>query len=170
MTLGCYPPRTGEEWLSCWTEAYLGLCLDYTPALKFWPSTSFTFPGRCCSVAQLFLTLCDPKDCSTPGFPVLHYLPEFAQTHVHWVHDAIQPSHPLPPPSPPALYLSQHQSLFQWVFLHQVAKVLELPGHKPHLLSSLWKHGPRWERADLSGTTLSLPSVPSLAPSSEPCA
>ena len=53
-------------------------------------------------------------DCSTPGFPVLHYLPKFAQTHVHWVGDAIQPSHPLLPPSP-ALNLSQHQGLFQWV-------------------------------------------------------
>jgi len=51
----------------------------------------------CCSVAQLCPTLWDPKDCSTPGFPVLHHLPEFAQTHVHWVSDAIQPSHPLSP-------------------------------------------------------------------------
>ena len=54
-------------------------------------------------------------DCSTPGFPVLHHLPEFAQTHVHWVGDAIQPFHPLQPPSPPALNPLQHQSLFQWV-------------------------------------------------------
>ena len=62
-------------------------------------------------------------DCSTPGFPVLHYFLEFAQTHVHWVNDAIQPSHPLSPPPPPALNLSQHQGLFQWVsFLHQLAK------------------------------------------------
>ena len=62
-------------------------------------------------------------DCSTPGFPVLHYLLEFAQTHVRWVDDAIQPSHPLLPPSPPAFNLSQHQGLFQWVgSLHQVAK------------------------------------------------
>ena len=62
-----------------------------------------------------------------PGFPILHYLPEFAQTHVHWVSDAIQPSHPLSLPSPPALSLFQHQGLFQWVdSLHQVAKVLEL--------------------------------------------
>ena len=68
----------------------------------------------CCSVAQLCLTLCDPKDCSPPGFPVLHHLPEFAQTHIHWVSDAIQPSRPLPSPSPPACYLSQHQGLFQW--------------------------------------------------------
>ena len=65
-------------------------------------------------------------DCSTPGFPVHHQLPELAQTHVHWVGDAIQPSHSLSPPSPPALNLSQHQGLFQWVSsLHQVAKVLE---------------------------------------------
>ena len=66
-------------------------------------------------------------DCSTPGFPVLHYLPEFAQTHVHWVGDAIKLSHPLFSPSPPTLNLFQHQGLFQWVSSsHQVAKVLEL--------------------------------------------
>ena len=59
-------------------------------------------------------------------FPILHYVPDFAQTHVHWVNDAIQSSHPLSPPSPPALSLSQHHGLFQWVSsLHQVAKVLE---------------------------------------------
>ena len=71
--------------------------------------------------------LCDPIGCSTPGFPVLHYLLEFAQTHVLWVSDAIHPSHPLLPLSPPALDLSQHQGLFQWVSSsHQVAKGLEL--------------------------------------------
>ena len=65
--------------------------------------------------------------CGTPGSPVLHYLLEFAQIHVHWVSDAIQPSLPLSSPSPPALNLSQHQGLFQWVdSLHQVAKVLDL--------------------------------------------
>ena len=70
--------------------------------------------------------ICDPMDCSTPGFLVLHYLPEFAQTHVHWVGDAIQASHLLSSPSP-ALRLSQHQGLSQWVScLLQVAKVLEL--------------------------------------------
>ena len=62
-------------------------------------------------------------DCSMPGFPVLHHLPEFAQTHVHWVGDAIQPSHPLSSPSSPAFCLSQHQGLYQWVSsAHQVAK------------------------------------------------
>ena len=71
--------------------------------------------------------ICDPIECSTPVFPVLYYLSEFAQTHVHWVSDAIQPSHPLSSPSPPDLSLSQHQGLFQWVSCsHQVAKVFEL--------------------------------------------
>ena len=77
----------------------------------------------CCSVTNSCPTLCNPVDCSTPGFPVLLCLPEFAQTHVHWVNDAIQPSHPLSPPSPPALNLSQHQGLFQWVgSSHKVVK------------------------------------------------
>ena len=81
----------------------------------------------CFSVARFCLTLCDSIECSTSGSPVLHYLPEFGQTHVHWVGDTIQPSQPLSPPSLPALKLAQHQSLFQWVrSLHQVAKVLEL--------------------------------------------
>ena len=71
-------------------------------------------------------TLCDPMDCSTPGFPVHHQLPELPQTFVHRVGDAIQPSHPLLSPSPPASNLSQHQGLFQWLSSsHQVAKVLE---------------------------------------------
>ena len=65
------------------------------------------------SVAQSCPTLCNPMDCSTPVFPVHHQLLEFAQTHVHRVSDAIQPSHPLSSPSPPAFNLSQHQSLFQ---------------------------------------------------------
>ena len=77
----------------------------------------------CCSVPQLCLILCNPMDCSTPGFPVLHHLPEFAQTPVYWVGDAIQPSHLLSSPFPPALNLSQHQGFFQWVSSsHQVAK------------------------------------------------
>ena len=81
----------------------------------------------CCSVTQLCLTLCNARDCSTPGFPVHYQLPELAQTHVHWVGDAIQPSHPLSSPSPPAFNLSQHQGLFQWVgSLHQVVTELEL--------------------------------------------
>ena len=82
--------------------------------------------------------LCDPINCSTPGFSVLHYLPEFAQIHVYWVSDAIQSSHPLSPPSPSALSVSQHQSLFQWVgSSHQVAKVLELQLQHPVLLMNI---------------------------------
>ena len=78
------------------------------------------------SVTQLCPTLCDPMNCSTPGLPVHHQLPQFTQTHIHWVSDAIQPSHPLSSPSPPAPSPSQHQSLLQWVnSSHEVAKVLE---------------------------------------------
>ena len=78
------------------------------------------------SVAQSCPTLHDPMNCSTAGLPVHHQLPKFTQTHVHWVDDAIQPSHPLSSPSLPAFNLSQHQGLFKWVSSsHQVAKVLE---------------------------------------------
>ena len=78
------------------------------------------------SVAQSCLTLCDPMNRRTPGLPVHLQLPEFTQTHFHWVGDAIQPSHPLSSPSPPAPNPSQHQSFCQWVnSSHEVAKVLE---------------------------------------------
>ena len=78
------------------------------------------------SVTQSCPTLCDPINRSTPGFPFRHWLPEFTQTYVHQVGDAIQPSHPLSNPSPPAFNLSQHQGLFKWVSSsHQVAKILE---------------------------------------------
>ena len=95
----------------------------------------WSFPGKSESVglslqfslvAQLCPTLCNPMNRSTPGLPVHHQLPEFTQTHAHRVSDAIQPSHPLSSPSPPAPNPSQHQNLFQWVnSLHEVAKVLE---------------------------------------------
>ena len=82
---------------------------------------------RFSSFAQSCPTLCNPMDCSTAGFPVHYQLPELAETRVHWVSDAIQPSNPLSFPSP-AVGLSKHQGLFQWVSsLHQVAKVLKLP-------------------------------------------
>ena len=105
--------------------------------LAFWPHL---ISGHiflcCCSVAKLCLILCHPMNCSTPGLPVHHELPEFTQTHVHWVGDAIQPSHPLLSPYPPAFSLSQHQGFFQWVSSsHQVAKVLEL---QPQDKSSQW--------------------------------
>ena len=79
------------------------------------------------SVAQLCLTLCDPMNHSMPGLPVHHQILESTQTHVHCVGDAIQPSHPLSSPSPPAFNLSQHQGPFKWVSSsHKMAKVLEL--------------------------------------------
>ena len=98
--------------------------LDTTYQLKYYqrPSSSVQFS----SVTHSCLTLWDCMNCSMPGLPVYHHLPEFTQTHVHGVSDAIQPSHPLSSPSPPALNPSQHQSLFQWVnSSHEVAKVLE---------------------------------------------
>ena len=89
--------------------------------MAFWKDKTIS------SVTQLCLTLCDPMDCSTSGFPVHHQILELANTHVHWDGNAIQPSHPLSSPSPPAFNPSQHQGLFKWVSsLHQVAKVLEL--------------------------------------------
>ena len=89
--------------------------------------SAFLGEHRCCSVTESCPTLCDPVDGSTPGFPVHHQLPEFTQTHVHRVSDAVQLSHPLSPPSPLVFRLSQHQGFFQRVnSSHQVAKVLEL--------------------------------------------
>ena len=88
--------------------------------------TNQLFSVKFSSVTQSCPTLCNPMNHSTPGLLVHHQLPEFTQTHVHWVGDAIQPSHPLLSPSPPALNLSQHQGLFQWASsLHQVAKISE---------------------------------------------
>ena len=89
-------------------------CLMVPCGLRASLLTNTDFPLLCCcSVVKSCLTLCDPIDCSTPSFPVLHCLPESAQIHVHRVGDAIQPSHPLSSPSPPVFNLSQRQSLFQ---------------------------------------------------------
>ena len=85
-----------------------------------------TTSTACCSVAQPCPALCNPMDCLTQDFPVLHHFPELAQTHGYWVSDAIQPYRPLLFPSPPAFDLSQHQSLFQWVSSsHYLAQILE---------------------------------------------
>ena len=103
---------------------------------RMWEFSRFLFWAPLCicwwtsvavqSLSRVWLSA-TPRDCSTPGLPVPNHLPEFAHTHVHRVGDAIQPSHPLPSPSPPAFNRAQHQGLFQWVSsLHHVAKVLEL--------------------------------------------
>ena len=103
-----------------------GFCFNF----NIWGAVFFselkTLPVQFSSVAQSCPTLCNPMNHSMPGLPVHHQLPESTQTHVHCVGDAIQPSHPLSSPSPPAFNLSQHQGLFQWVRSpHQMAKVLE---------------------------------------------
>ena len=97
------------------------MCSTHEHSLKTNPSFVVVVQSVSC------LTLWDSMDCSTPGLPVPHYLPEFAQVHVHWVEDVIQPPHPLLPSSPFAFCFPQHQHFFQWVgSLHQVTKVLEL--------------------------------------------
>ena len=95
---------------------------------NLWAAREAPFPllDQIRSVAQSCPTLCNSMNRSTPDLPVPHHLLEFTQTHIHRVSDAIQPSHPLSSPSPPAPNPSQHQSLFQWVnSSHEVAKVLE---------------------------------------------
>ena len=104
------------------------------------------------SVAQSRPTLCNPMNCSTLGLPVHHQLPESTQTHVHRIGGAIQPSHPLSSPSPPALSLSQHQGLFQWVSSsHQAAKVLEFQlQHQSFRFRILWVKSKFWLDFSLS--------------------
>ena len=98
-----------QTWLSNWAGRHECLplgCMKYRICRH---PFIITKTHQFSSVTQSCLTLCDPMDCSTPGFPVHHQLPENTQTHVHWVGDAIQPSHPLSSPSPPAFSLSHHQ-------------------------------------------------------------
>ena len=133
--------------------------------------------GHVLSLSRV-LTLCNPMGCSTPAFPALHYLPELAQSHIPWVTDAIQPSHHLSSPSPPAFNLSQHQGLFQWVgSLHHVAKVLGastpasvlpmniqswFPLGLTGLISLLSKGLSAPHFTSFNSMALSLPSVPTL--------
>ena len=107
-------------------DCFKKLTLEFGSLAHTWHTEIIAFSKP---VVQLLscVRLCDPTDCITSDFPVIHHLPEFAQTRVHWVNDAIQPSHSLSPTSPAALNLSQHQGLFQWVSSsHQVARVLAL--------------------------------------------
>ena len=119
-----YRDRTGvscfARWvLNCWT-------IWEVPKINHYKAEKKKQSHQFSSVAQSCPTHCNAMDCSMPRLPVYHQLPELTQTHVHWVGDAIQPSHPLLFPPPPAFNLSQHQGLFKWVSSsHQVAKVLE---------------------------------------------
>ena len=124
-----------KEWTALLDQLLVASCIPYvivlpasskpaaqhlqsSPWLQFFflspPYLEYHCHHLCCSVTRLYLTLQDRMDWGTPGLPVLHHLPKFAQTHIHWFGDAIQPSHSLSPLSP-VLSLSQHQSLFQWV-------------------------------------------------------
>ena len=104
-------------------RASLKLNIKKTKIMASGPICSFQFS----SVTQSCLTLCNPMGCSTPGLPVHLHLPQLTEINVHWVGDAIQPSHFLSSPSPPAFNLPQHQGFFQWVSSsHQMAKILEL--------------------------------------------
>ena len=122
LSLGCTTVYTKKVFQAVWwreTESECDLCRGVSdkPGLN-WASVQFS------SVTQSCPTPCDPMNHSMPGLPVHHQLPEFTQTHVHRVGDAIQPSQPLSSPSPPVPNPSQHQSLFQWVnSFHEVAKV-----------------------------------------------
>ena len=123
---------TLNGWLAWCVNIYLNKTVERKKGL-LGGSAVKTLHSQCRAQAQCLissvqsLSLCNPMDCSLPGFPVLHCFTEFAQAHVHWVADAIQPSRPLSSPSPPIFNLSQHQSLFQWVSsLYWVAIGLEL--------------------------------------------
>jgi len=112
-------------WWSDWIPISCIICI-VRGILYQWSTGEATFKLSVSSVAQSCPTLCNPMDCNTPGLLVHRQLPEFTQTHVHWVMDDIQPSHPLSSPSPPGFKLSQQQGLFKWVsYSHQMAKVLE---------------------------------------------
>ena len=139
----CFPQKHWQNALLLISSPFQELKFNWDKGLICIPiiliSTRIMMKGNCTcimnflisihqfsSVAQSCPTLCDPMDCSTPALPVHYQLLKFTQTHVHWVGDAIQPSHPLSSPSPPAFNLFQHQGLFKWVSSsHQVAKVLE---------------------------------------------
>ena len=104
-------PKKGRHFRKSESSSYINRLVDKSQLQEEGTQFFVTLRSACCSVAQPRLTLCDPMACSTPGFSVLHYLPELAQTHARWVGDAIQPSHPLASPSPPAFSLWQHQGL-----------------------------------------------------------
>ena len=114
------------DWNENWPFPVLWPLLSFPNLLAYWVQHFHSIQFSFSLVAQSCPTLCDAMNCSTPDLPVHHQLLESTQIHVHRVDDAIQPSHPLSSPFPPALYPSQHQCLFQWVSSsHEVAKVLE---------------------------------------------
>ena len=121
---GCVLVHVEKSWTI--SSYYFKFLIEFSLVNSVNFCKTFKVAPQFSSVTQLCPTLCHPMDCSMPGLPVHHQLLEFTQAHVHWVDDAIQPSHPLSSLSPPAFNLSQHRGLFQWVSSsHQVAKILE---------------------------------------------
>ena len=121
-----HPRHLPQSAKDCSIYLCLFCCLAYRVIITIFLNSIYMHSVQFSSVAQLCPTLCDPINRSMPGLPVHHQLPEFTQTHVHRVSEAIQPSHPLSPPSPPAANPSQRQNLFQLVnSSHEVAKTLE---------------------------------------------
>ena len=122
---GIISGKTFQEISKTWTFFHQSLIWKLLARVFRAFECPYTASVQFSSVAQSCLTLCDPMNRSMPGLPAHHQLLEFTQTHIHWVGDAIQPSHPLSSPSPPAPNPSQHQTLFQWVnSSHEVAKIL----------------------------------------------
>ena len=120
----CWTFQRANIWFCWFSLLFFYFLFGLSPPYFLLFSSFCSFWFQFSSVAQSCPTLCDPMNCSMPGLPVHHQLPEFTQTYIHRVGDAIQPSHPLSSPSPPAPNPSQNQSLFQWVnSLHEVAKV-----------------------------------------------
>ena len=120
----CLSAESIVSWQQLWgkTKDTTGSTWGHTQAMELLSVYHHVKSWCCCPVAKLWPILCNPVNCSMPGFPTLHYLREFAQTRVHWVSHTIQTS-PLSPPSPTVLNLSQHQGLLQWVSSsHQVAR------------------------------------------------
>ena len=137
------------------TTRELWFYLSSTGTARSLPCAPLTAPFHmrsscCCSVAQLCPPLCDPVDCSMPGFPALHYLPEFAQIHVHWIDDATQPSHPLPPLSPLAFNLPSIRVFSQWVSSNEKQTHVQMGSGlqadcPPSCNGVGWARGPSWQ-------------------------
>ena len=139
VSLSCY--TISYLWVCCLCCSFLSEIVPFAPMLMGSPYSPILFHLFIYCIVQSLshVWLCDPMDCSMPGFPVLHRLPEFAQTHVHWVDDAIQPSHLLLSPSPPVFNLSQWGSFpMSWLFVSFIYMSSQLRSPQLHLKYVNW--------------------------------
>ena len=136
------------------TTRELWFYLSSTGTARNLPCAPLTAPfymrSSCCSAARLCPPLWDPTDCSTPGFPALHYLPEFTKIYVHWIDDATQPSHPLPPPSLLAYNLPSIRVFSQWVSSNGKQTHIQMGSGQqadcpPSCDGVGWARGPSWQ-------------------------